>query len=271
MTAVSVASLLIALALPGQTTSADAPEGREALDRLKLMKESVKGFTITRADDRESAIRVLAEPAFRLGKQGVGNVFDGAIFLWADATGRPESAMQMFLLKTREEPKGIWLHEFTSLSTRPLTATDRGEIRWRPAQPGLTFRPLDGAPKPGATPAQRLRQMRELAGGFRATDNFGDRGWLALRRLTTPIARYGKPGGAPEDGALFAFVTGTDPEVFLFIEDRPGAAGLEWQYALAPMTCYALKVERDGRQVWTLPRRNSEDPSLTFYDMRFIP
>ena len=43
-----------------------------------------------------------------------------------------------------------------------------------------------------------------------------------LRLLTTPVARYGKAGGVVEDGALFAFVEGTDPEVFLFLEVREG-------------------------------------------------
>ena len=62
--------------------------------------------------------------------------------------------------------------------------------------------------------------MRELAAEFRAQDNFWGRGWTALRLLPTPISHYGKTGGTPEDGALFAFVLATDPEIFLFIEAR---------------------------------------------------
>ena len=264
-TSLALLASLFAAQAPGEVT----PKEKE--ERLALMKESVAGYEITRSDDRAASIRVMPEPAFRIGKQGVGDLTDGAIFLWTDEVGRPEAAMQMFLLKSRDDPQGTWLHEFTSLSTRPIVAVDSGVTKWRPARAGLVFLKLDGAPKPATTPTQRLRQMRDLAGGFRGEDNFGDRGWRKVRMLTTPIARYGQPGRTPEDGALFAFVEGTDPEVFLFIEARPGAGGLEWQYALAPMTCYALKVERDGREVWTLPRRDSGDPSLPFFDMRYEP
>ncbi len=264
--------LFLSLALPAQAAAPGESSRDESAARLDFMKESVKGYVMTRSDDPSAAIKVLPEPAFRIGKQP-GEMADGAIFLWADEVGRPEAAAQVFLLKTKTEPGGFWLHEFTSLSTRPLVADERGATRWRPSVPGLTFRPLPGAPKPGTTPAVRLRQMRSLAGGFKAEDDFGDRGWQVVRMLTTPIARYGKAGGTPEDGALFAFVigTGTDPEVFLFIEDRPGPDGPAWQYALAPMTCFALKVRRDGQPVWSLPRRDSEDPSRTFYDMRYRP
>ena len=60
--------------------------------------------------------------------------------------------------------------------------------------------------------------------------------------------------------ALFAFVTGTDPEAFLFLEDRAGSGGPEWQFDFAPMTCYALKGMHNGRLVWTAPlRKNAYD------------
>lgn len=261
-----VAASITGLAeIPGEVTR------KEQADRLVLMKKSVSDYVITRSDDKRAVITVLPEPSFRIGKQGMGDLVDGAIFLWADDVGRPEAAMQMFLLVNAGAPDGVWLHEFTSLSTRPLTAVDRSATKWRPSEPGLVFKPLEGAPKPATNPVQRLRQMRALAGAFRAQDDFGDRGWLVVRMLTTPIARYGKAGGTPEDGALFAFVTGTDPEVFLFIEARPGPNGLEWHWAMAPMTCYALKVERDGKPIWSIPRRNSEDPTKPFYDMVYKP
>ncbi len=97
--------------------------------------------------------------------------------------------------------------------------------------------------------------MRTLAGGFRATDDFGGRGWSELRLLPTAISRYGESGTRILDGALFAFVYGTDPEVFLFLEARSGKDGPEWQYALAPMTIFAVKGSYRGKAVWELPNR----------------
>jgi hypothetical protein len=113
--------------------------------------------------------------------------------------------------------------------------------------------------------------MRAMAAEFRTEDNFGDKGWEVLRLLTTPIARYGKAGATPEDGGLFAFVEGTDPEAFLFLESRPGASGPEWQYAFAPMSCWALRAEHKGQPVWSLPLRDTSMPSKPFFDLTYRP
>jgi hypothetical protein len=55
------------------------------------------------------------------------------------------------------------------------------------------------------------------------------------------------------DGALFAFVVGTDPEVWLALEARGSADEGDWHFALARMNADALAVELDGRQVWEAP------------------
>lgn len=251
---------LLAQAPAGAPNAADA-----ATERLEFMKESAKSYKFTIGGDRASELILRPEPAFRLGKQGDGVVLEGAIFLWEDEVGRPGAAAQVFLIRVAGGSAGQWRHEFTSLSTGPFIATQGGKPRWLPMVPGVIFQPISGAPKPADTPQQRLRQMRALAEEFRAEDNFWNRGWSALRLLPKPISRYGKTGGTPEDGALFAFVLGTDPESFLFIEARLGDGGLEWQYAFAPMTCWALKAEHKGRPVWSVPFRNSDIPLRTFY------
>ena len=248
-------------------------DGRNTPDeRLASMRDAMKGYEVAREGDNPGPIRLRDEPSFRVGRQK-GNLIDGAIFLWLGEADRPEAAMEAFMLKEPDAPDGKWIHEFTSLSTAPLTANREGKSRWHPAEPGLKFRPMPGAPAPAATPALRLRQIRAIAEEFRAEDNFGDNGWTALRMLTTPIARYGKAGGSAEDGALFAFVEGTDPEVFLFVESRKGGEGDApgWHYALAPMGCWAVKVQLKGRPAWDLPRRQTGDPSKPLYTYQFWP
>ena len=97
--------------------------------------------------------------------------------------------------------------------------------------------------------------MRALADGFRRTDDFGGKGWSELRLLPTAISRYGKSGTRILDEPhLFAFVYGTDPEVFLFLEARPGKDALEWQYALAPMTIFAVKCSYRGKAALGTPQ-----------------
>jgi hypothetical protein len=127
------------------------------------------------------------------------------------------------------------------------------------------------APAPAVTPQARLRQFHALAEPFSATDDFLGAGWSDLRLLPKPWLRYGKAGSGVQDGALFAFVLGTDPEVVLMIESRPDPAGrLRWEYALAPMTSYEVKAFWKGKQVWTLPwRKASKDTTDPFYNMEY--
>ncbi|MDR3636289.1 MAG: hypothetical protein P4L84_20975 [Isosphaeraceae bacterium] len=267
-----LAKLVLALALAGQTATADGSLQAGSAERLEFMKESVRGYEMTGSGGQPGALKLQPDPAFRLGKQGADSLVDGAIFFWTTETGRPEIAIQVFLVKTVREPEGLWVHEFTSLSPAPVSATRNSRVAWAPRQPGVEFRPVPGAGKPADTPAQRQRQMHDLAQGFKASDNFHGKGWSELRLLAKPIARYGKARSETLDGALFAFVLGTDPEVFVFLEARAGRDGLEWQYALAPMTVFAVKAAYRETPVWSLPDRDpANDPVRPFFDTTYVP
>ena len=266
-------TMTLALALAAQAQDPAAKVGSPDLNarRLEFMKDSAQSYEFIKTGERTPWLKLKPDPVFRMGKQGTGDILEGAIFLWTDEVGRPGAAAQVFLMRNTGRAEGEWIHEFTSLSTGTFTANREGNPRWWPREPGVVFQPLPDAPKPGGSPTLRLRQMRTLAAEFRAEDNFGDGGWRVLRMLPTPIARYGKPGGTPGDGALFAFVEGTDPEVFLFIEVRPGANGPEWQFACAPMSCWALKAQRKGQVVWNVPLRTTIDPSRPFFSDPYRP
>jgi hypothetical protein len=201
-----------------------------------------------------------------MGKQPADVVQEGAIFLWLDDDGRPEAAAQVFEVRNSGAPDGLWIHEFVSLAPTPLNGEGPGSRTWSPRTPGVELRPVPDAPRPASTPAQRERQMRALARDFHATDNFHEKSWTELRLLPTPVARYGEAGSALADGALFAFVTGTDPEAFLFLEVGPGKDGPVWQYAFAPMTCWELKGSHKGQAVWSCPlRKEATDPSRPYH------
>jgi hypothetical protein len=256
--------LTLMLALPGQLLVAP-PYQEDSSARLAYMKDSAAPYRIHKTAAGSPLFQLQADPIFRLDNAATG-VKDSAIFLWTDAeTGRPEATIQMF-----RDPSGIWLQDWTSLSTSPIVAETRARALWRP-KPGLTFRPVPGAAAPAATPQARLRQLRALSEGFSASDDFLGGGWSQLRLLPKPLLRYGKAGSGVEDGALFAFVLGTDPEVVLMIESRPDpSGGLRWEYALAPMTSFEVKVSWKGDPVWTLPwRKLSKDTTDPFYDMEY--
>ena len=236
------------------------------------MRDAVATYELTTDGPGTTRLKLQAKPVFRLGRQYAEDIEDGAIFLWTGEHDRPEAAIQIFRIKNQREPQGLWIHEFTSLAASTITATRDAQPWWNPRVPGLELKPLPDAPEPAEKAAERTRQMRSLADRFRASDNFGKKGWADLRLLPTPIARYGEPQTSLVDGAVFAFVLGTDPEVFLFLEVRSGKEGRRWQYALAPMTVFAVKGSYRGDAVWELPdRQPTYDPSKPFFDKAIKP
>ena len=253
--------LTLTLALCGQAPQAEESKEERAA-RLEVMKAALAKYDVHSAGESRVVYRLQAEPVLRFTNP-VGVTKDGAIFLWIGEAGRPEAAIQVFLMRS-----GLWGQDFTTLSKTPLVAEKRDGIAWRPSR-GLEFKPVPGAPRPANSADQRLRQMKELVEGFEVSDDFRSKGWQALRPMSKPFARYGKPGSPILDGALFCFALGTDPEAFLMLETRDSKDGTEWQYAFAPQTIYALKASWKGKEVWNVPLRGEEGPDATFFNLVF--
>jgi len=262
--------LALALAAQARTGGQSAPDVNT--ERLKFMKDSLQTYELTASGERGGVLKLQEQPVFRLGKQYDDDLEDGAIFLWTSESGRPEAAIQVFRIKHGKDAQGVWYHEFTSLAPTTIKAERNGRTWWAPSTPGVEFKPLPDAPRPAESAAQRTRQMRSLAERFRASDNFWNRGWSELRLLPTPVTRYGGPATKLLDGALYAFVFGTDPEVFLFLEARAEHEGPQWRYALAPMSAFALKGSYRGNAVWEVPyRMPASDPKKPLFSKRLEP
>ena len=246
----STASLFLALIVAGQ------PQADEEAKRLDLMKKSVA--TVDIAIDKETPIglKLQAEPLLRWDNPVCG-VKDGTVFIWTSG-GRPEVAAQVFVV-----PNDVWLQEFQSLSAERLTGKNAGRLFWNPTAPGVEMKPLTDVREPAKTTTARLVQMRSIARSYSATDiveESGDgrrdvREPNELRLLSKPLYRYKDPDNGILDGALFAFVLGTDPEVLLQVEAHSTALKTEWRVGFAPMTSYECKVKHKGDLVWSCPRR----------------
>jgi hypothetical protein len=110
--------------------------------------------------------------------------------------------------------------------------------------------------------------MRDLAREFSATTTL-EGVEQELRLLTQPIHRNAKSVGEILDGALFTFVTGTDPELMMVIEARPvdGAEKPFWHYAPGRFTDLTLKLRHKGVELWThergAPREGRPDPYIS--------
>jgi hypothetical protein len=143
--------------------------------------------------------------------------------------------------------------EFHSLATSPVRAERDGQPEWVPRRAGVEFKAIPGAPAPAGTPAQRLRQMRDLSREFTAEETDRREVNRGLRLLTQPLYRYESTDPAVLDGALFTFAEGTDTEIILLIEARRSGEGFVWQYAPARMNSVELRVFHRNREVWSVP------------------
>lgn len=193
---------------------------------------------------------LVAEPLLRWW-QPIRGGDDGALYLWVRG-GRPVVAMTFFTLKDNDGQRWI-VHEHQSLCESPLAGAWQGRPQWHTPAPGARREPLPEAPAPADSPAARLRQMQAIVRDFSAetTDYNGSR-W-PLRALAKPLYRYQADDPDLLDGALFAFVQGTDPEILLLLEARRDGGSARWTYALARLTDLNLSVRLKDRTVLTAP------------------
>lgn len=169
---------------------------------------------------------------------------DGAVFLWT-GDGRPQAVMCIY---TYGET-GID-HEFQSLSEQPLTMKRDGMTVWNPQSAGVQWQPLPDAPAPAAAAPLRMSQMRAFARRFSAL--LGRERRQEARLLSQPLIRYGDEDGPVVDGAIFALVQGTDPEVLVLFEAAREDGKIAWRYALARMTTVFVEVRYQDDVVWTV-------------------
>ena len=99
--------------------------------RLELMKESVNTYELIRSGDRARALKLQRDPAFRLGKQGNGDILEGRSSSGPTRSGGPRPPPGL-PHRYAGRPDGEWLHEFTSLSTGTFTANQSGVPRGGP-------------------------------------------------------------------------------------------------------------------------------------------
>ena len=176
-------------------TSKAAPErGERAL--LERWKREAAGYSIVAHAEPEETLTLKDEPALRWTNP-VRNTDGGLVFVWT-AHGRPEAVSCFY--RVRWEGRLVEAHEFLSLARVGLTGTREGRTVWSPQGAGVDPRPIPGAPKPAASPAERLRQMRGLAHEFKASVDT-DAGPTELRMLSQPVYRF-EAAGAARDRAL---------------------------------------------------------------------
>jgi hypothetical protein len=250
-----------------------APESERDKKVQLLIDATAQQYRLRPASDAQAPLD--SHVAIRWRNPTRGGQANAILVLWTH-DGRPAAAASVFAL-------GQLCHEFVSLSrTAGLVAHDGDELVWSPSVAGVQFQEVADAPTPAESSVVRLRQMKGLVQRFSATLT----GWKSsefqreeLRLLPQHLYRYDIKAAKtthPElrDGAVFAFVQGTDPEVLLLLEaiaEGDGPPG--WQYAFARATSGGLEAKCDGKLVWKVEQleddKSSKNPQIVL--RRTIP
>jgi hypothetical protein len=260
--AVLLASLLLVAAARGDDP--DPKDAAEQKERLELMKRQAAEYEVALDASPPARLALHGEPLLRFANSVCG-VTDGIVVMWKEGE-RPAVFAQIFQLKS-----GLWIHECQSLASAGLTMRRGEATRWNPESAAADFRPLPGAPRAAEGSARRLVQMKAQAARFSAADEFKmntadkETSRYELRLLPTPVYRYQDARRGVNDGAVFAFVLGTDPEVFLILEHRGDGDAAMWHYSLVPMTCWAVKARLAGTEVWSVPERQGKSAARDPY------
>lgn len=81
-------------------------------------------------------------------------------------------------------------------------------------------------------------------------DRGDDKTFSVLRLMDRPLHQYQSAAGSDREGAVFALVNTTDPEILLIIESRKTAKGRESVYAAARMHFCQVQLKLGEKVVW---------------------
>jgi hypothetical protein len=230
---------------------AEPPTGAQADREQKLQKLMEASLDWYKVSPQSECAPLKAQVVMSWRNAVRGEQAKDLLALWVD-DGRPVAAASIFPWD------GKLCHEFGSLSRETgLIARNGDAVVWSPRVAGVEFQDVPDAPTPAEAPGPRLRQMKVLAERFTATLI----GWKAneagpeqLRLLPRPLYRYEIMDSRADadllDGALLAFVQGTDPEVLLLVEAVKSDKRPRWQYAFARATSGSLEARLGDAIVW---------------------
>jgi hypothetical protein len=228
----------------GKKSATIAPPTKEELadKRMQFMKNALARYTIQVGEREEPA--TVGDPCLRWTNP-IDGAADGIVAVYAYKGGRPAVLGQLFLNDMKE-----WYNEFTIIAESDVTIMRSDRVFWKPTEYVCKFTDLPNSPTPADKAAARSSQMRAIAADFSVIDYFkGNK--TNLRLLPQPVYRYSEEG-AIQDGALFVFAVGTDPDCALLLEAYQDKGRSSYRFALAPITVFKLEVSYKDRLVWSL-------------------
>jgi hypothetical protein len=249
---------LRAVVASGERPFADqSREALEYIDRLALMQKLAEAFALFEVgkDGELSPVPPRRRPLLRFADRERENM-DGTVWAYGER-GRPRAVLSVYPSFADDGKSLLWWSDVVTLSERPLKVArvDGREGRnWAPEQAVEPFEPFPGAPDPAADDAGRLEQMGVLMQRLEGRQNSirGERPY-DLERWPRPLLRYADEEAGIVDGALFAFVHDSNPEILVLLEAQGKPDAAKWNYSLARQAAAPLHVDLDGKEIWAGP------------------
>lgn len=253
------AAACLCAAAAGQESGPPAESEAGIVDTASWL-DAANSYHLSLASDRDRTFELLPRPLLTWSNP-LRSTAAGALYLFTD-DGRPAAALCIY------PANGALDYEFQSLAAERLVAVQDGHTVWAPLEAGIEMETFGAVTPPGESQPLRLRQMRNLARRFEAQIAKPNDAPKPLRLLSSPLYRYAssEASGKVIDGALFAMVHTTDPEVLLLIEARKDSSGkMRWVYGLGRMSMVPLRVTLEGNEVWTTEwaRQSPNTPYFT--------
>jgi hypothetical protein len=263
-------------ALAGAAAAQDEPADAEqaAFKRwLEFYAAEAAGYELFINDKPPQKLKLETPPLLTYTNPVRTGSQHGAIYVWT-LDGRPEAIASFWSTYVAgDSAQRDVTHEFQSLSLGPLGSRhvarvgSRGPVPdWNLDRPGVELHFLAEAPAPAGSAPARLVQMRRLAQEFSAKITASNKETTSdLRLLPQPLMRYSSHSAAVIDGAMFAFVQATDPELILMIESRRTADGPRWHYLAARFTNRPLQLRHGEREVWSCDAAEGYDGAQPYF------
>lgn len=251
--------VLILLAL--SSVSLRAEDDQEAKRRLEYMQTAVDSLEPESSELKSKvALTMASKPLLRYNDPTRGGVKkeDSVNFLldagvWRLGTeGRPTALVTVEIYQAPDKSRVV-AYEFLSLTEAKFSLRHKTqEVRWDATASGLSVKDLPEVPKPAATAAARVAQMRQFSRRFAAKETF-NKETVECRLIAQPIDRYQSEAEKILDGAIFALANGTNPEVGILFETN----GEHWKYGILRLSAAELSVTLDGKEIVSYERFNS--------------
>lgn len=235
-------------------TEVQAAERKQLRKKMAAKIGKVKVAPVD-APAPQQAVQLVAKPLMTYTDEPL-SINAATVWTWAlRKEGRPMAFCKVeHYDMTRRAVRAEWLYCFASMSPGLVRANWPDGHEWASSKPGVSFRDIPDAPEPVASPAARLRQMKDLSRKFAGSTEFGNSTREELRLLTQPVYSYVDETVGVIDGAVFAAtMNGTNPTALFLIELQKDGDQQLWKFAVNAMTDAGVVVKYDGKEVWNKP------------------